>query len=182
MGLIYFRDGDVVVESGDVSIYNMDGKLYLEKGPGHNLWALEDELVDYVDQLASWPTGDCLEIGLGLGVASKYILSFPNVGTLTTIELDSDVIMAQKIANPIKDKRHLVLNAHGLFYLYETPRMFDFIFLDFYKVIDADTLPEIADMVTAANLRLKSDGKLLGWLDKHTTGDDYLNFMALFND
>lgn len=180
MGLIYFKDGEVVVESGDVRIYNMDDKLFLEKGPGHDLWALEDELADYIEQLETWPKGDCLEIGLGLGVASKYILSFPQVTLLTTIELDPDVITAQKIANPIKDKRHIVLNAHGLYYLYETSMLFDFIFLDFYKTIDEDSLPDIADMVTAAKLRLKPGGKMLGWLDKYTDGDDYLNFMTLF--
>ena len=180
MGLIYFQDGEVVAESGDVRAYKMNNKLYLEKGPGHDLWALEDELSDYIEQLASWPQGDCLEVGLGLGVASKYILTFPKVKSLTTIELDADVINVQKQANPIDDKRHKILNAHGLYYIYETKRTFDFIFLDFYKVIDEDTLPEIADMVTAARKKLKPDGRVLGWLDKHTDGDDYLIFMNLF--
>ena len=180
MGLIYFRDGEVVAESGDVRVYKMDEQLFLEKGPGHDLWALEDEITDYIEQLESWPQGDCLEIGLGLGVASRYILTFPKVDSLTTIELDPDVIVTQRLANPIMDERHMVLNAHGLYYLYETPRYYDFIFLDFYKAIDEDTLPEIADMVTAARLRLKPGGKLLGWLDKHTDGEDYLNFMSLF--
>jgi hypothetical protein len=181
MGLIYFRDGEIVAESEDVRIYNMDGKLFLEKGIGHDLWALEDELKDYTAQLESWPTGDCLEIGLGLGVASRYILTFPRVESLTTIELDPNVIAAQGMADPINDERHLILKAHGLYYLYETDREFDFIFLDFYKAIDEDTLPEIADMVSAANLRLKSSGKLMGWLDKHTDGENYNLFMSLFD-
>lgn len=181
MGLIYFRDGEVVAKSGLARVYKMDGKLFLEKGVGHDLWALEEELVDYIEQLDSWPRGDCLEIGLGLGVASRYILTFRQVNRLTTVELDSDVIAVQNMSNPIEDDRHLILNAHGLYYLYETPKLFDFIFLDFYKAIDEDTLPEIADMVTAAKLRLKPNGKILGWLDKYTDGDDYLNFMAIFN-
>jgi hypothetical protein len=181
MGLIYFRDGKVIAESGDTRVYKMDNKLFLEKGPGHDLWALEDELQDYIEQLDSWPKGECLEIGLGLGVASKYILTFPNVDSLTTVELDQSVIDVQARANPINDPRHIILKAHGLYYLYQTDRLFDFIFLDFYKVIDEDTLPAIADMITAAKLRLKSDGKLLGWLDKHTGGSDYLVFMSLFN-
>jgi len=181
MGLIYFRDGKVIAESGNARVYKMDDKLFLEKGPGHDLWALEDELQDYIEQLDSWPKGECLEIGLGLGVASRYILTFPNVASLTTVELDQSVIDVQAIANPINDSRHLILKAHGLYYLYQTDRLFDFIFLDFYKVIDEDTLPTIADMITAARLRLKPDGKLLGWLDKHTEGNDYLIFMSLFN-
>jgi hypothetical protein len=180
-GLIYFKDGELVAESGDTRIYKMNDKLFLEKGRGHNLWALEDELEDYIFQLESWPRGDCLEIGLGLGVASKYLLTFPKVTSLTTVELDEDVITAQAIANPIDDDRHLILNANGLYYAYETKRLFDFIFLDFYDVIDEDTLPVIADMVAACNRILKSDGKMLGWLDKHTPGDHAAIFMSLFD-
>ncbi|MGD9157212.1 MAG: hypothetical protein PVG39_02275 [Desulfobacteraceae bacterium] len=179
-GLIYFKDGELITEQGSTRIYRMNGKLFLEKDPGHTLWALEDELPDYIEQLASWPKGDCLEIGLGLGVASKYILSFPKVRSLTTVEIDKDVIAAQKIANPIDDDRHLILNANGLYYAYETNQLFDFIFLDFYDVIDEDTIPAIADMVLACERIIKSDGKILGWLDKHTEGDDMALFMSLF--
>ena len=180
-GLVYFKDGELVAESGNARIYRMNDKLFLEKGSGHNLWALEDELEDYIFQLDSWPRGDCLEIGLGLGVASKYILTFPKVKSLTTVEIDEDVIKAQGIANPIDDDRHLILNAHGLYYAYETNQMFDFIFLDFYDVIDEDTLPIIADMVVACNRILKSNGKMIGWLDKHTPGDHASVFMSLFD-
>jgi len=179
-GLIYFKDGDLIAESGDTRVYRMNDKLFLEKGVGHSLWALEDELKDYVYQLDDWPKGNCLEIGLGLGVASKYILSFPKVTSLTTIEIDEDVISTQKIANPIDDDRHLILNANGLYYAYETKKMFDFIFLDFYDVIDEDTLPSIADMTVACERILKNDGKMIGWLDKHTPGDHAAIFMSLF--
>ena len=179
-GLIYFRDGELIAEIGDTRIYKMNGKLFLEKGVGHTLWALEDELEDYIYQLESWPRGNCLEIGLGLGVASKYILSFPKVKSLTTVEIDADVIMAQKIADPIDDDRHLILNAHGLYYAYETKRFYDFIFLDFYDVIDEDTLPMIADMAAACERILKRGGRMIGWLDKHTPGDHAALFMTLF--
>jgi spermidine synthase len=179
-GLIYFKDGELIAESGNARIYKMNGKLFLERGKGHTLWALEDELVDYIQQLESWPKGNCLEIGLGLGVASKYLLTFPKVKSLTTVEIDEDVISAQKMANPIDDDRHLVLNANGLYYAYETKQMFDFIFLDFYDVIDEETLPVIADMVAACNRILKRGGRLMGWLDKHTPGDHAAIFMSLF--
>jgi len=179
-GLIYFRDGELVAESGDTRVYKMNDKLFLEKGVGHNLWALEDELKDYIHQLESWPKGDCLEIGLGLGVASHYMLSFPEIKSLTTVEIDQDVINTQKHANPIDDERHMVLNANGLYYAYKTKRMYDFIFLDFYDVIDEDTLPLIADMVAACNRILKRNGRMIGWLDKHTPGDHAAIFMSLF--
>lgn len=179
-GLIYFRDGELIAEIGDTRIYKMNGKLFLEKGVGHTLWALEDELEDYIYQLESWPKGNCLEIGLGLGVASKYILSFPKVKSLTTVEIDADVITAQRIADPIDDDRHLILNAHGLYYAYETKQLYDFIFLDFYDVIDEETLPMIADMAVACERILKRGGRMIGWLDKHTPGDHAALFMTLF--
>jgi len=179
-GLIYFKDGELVAESGDARVYKMHDQLFLEKGPGHNLWALESELEDYIQQLGSWPQGDCLEIGLGLGVASRYLLSFPKVKTLTTVEIDEDVIAVQKIANPIDDKRHIILNAHGLYFTYQTKRVYDFIFLDFYSHIDEDTLPEIADMVEACRRTLKDGGRLVGWLDPYTPGDFAKVFLELF--
>ena len=179
-GLIYFRDGELIAESGSARVYKMNGKLFLEKGTGHTLWALEDELGDYIYQLNDWPRGDCLEIGLGLGVASRYLLSFPRVDSLTTVEIDKDVIITQELVNPIDDDTHLILNANGLYYAYETRQVFDFIFLDFYDVIDEETLPLIADMVMGCNKILKNGGKMIGWLDQHTSSDHSNIFMSLF--
>jgi hypothetical protein len=179
-GLIYFQDGKKIAESGDTRVYELNNKLFLEKGQGHTLWALEDEIEDYIIQLESWPKGDCLEIGLGLGVASRYILTFPKVKSLTTVEIDVDVINTQEMANPIDNDSHLILNADGLYYAYETKSMFDFIFLDFYDVIDEDSLPVIADMAVACERILKRGGKMVGWLDKHTPGDHAAIFMSLF--
>jgi len=83
-GLLYFRDGELLAQSGEARVYRFMDFLHLDIGPGHNLWAIESELEDYVWQINGRPKGDCLEIGLGLGVASKYILSCPKVKTLTT--------------------------------------------------------------------------------------------------
>jgi spermidine synthase len=190
-GLIYFKDGEVVAESGDVKVYEMNNELFLEIGPGHNLWALSSELPDYVDQLWDLPKGNCLEIGLGLGVASNYILSCPNVVKLTTVEKNEDVIttydqVKQKVILDVynekfkEGKKHLILNADGLLYAVETKQRFDFIFLDFYSVIDEDTIPEIADMATACKRVLKPKGKIVGWFDKHTPEEYVSEFFTLF--
>ena len=154
-GLIYFEDGKVIAESGDAKVYKLNNELFLEIGPGHNLWALESELEDYIWQLNDKPRGECLEIGLGLGVASKYILSCPRVRGLTTVEVNEDVIKAYSQLksedysfdyNVYPEKRHTILNIDGLVYMYETKQRFDFIFIDCYDIIDEDTLPLIADM------------------------------------
>jgi hypothetical protein len=176
-GLIYFRDGELVAESGEARIYRFKNELYLEIGPGHNLWALESELSDYIWQLNDRPRGACLEIGLGLGVASRYILSCPRVRSLTTVEINMDVINIynkltmddynhESLVYP--EKRHTILDADGLIYMYQTKQRYDFIFIDCYDRIDEDTMPLIADMAYASRRILTKDGEVVGWLDKST--------------
>lgn len=193
-GLIYFQDGKLVAESGNARVYSMDveGKeeLFLELGEGHTLWAHSMEWEDYVYQLKGRPKGQCLEIGLGLGVASRYILSCPKVDQLTTVEVNEDVIAVQNKANPIDDKwgqitfkdRHTIVNAEGLAYMYSTKKKYDFIFIDCYDRIDEETLPIIADMAFAAKRILRSGGEVVGWLDQYTP-EAYLEmFFKIFKE
>lgn len=183
-GLIYFKDGELVAESGDAKVYKMNGELFLEIGPGHTLWALESELNDYMAQLEDRPRGRCLEIGLGLGVVSRYLLTFPKVEYLTTVEINSNVI---SVHSKIKEtdrglkldydkSKHRILNAEGLAYAYQTKQRYDFIFIDCYDRIDEDTLPIIADMFAACSRILKSGGEIMAWLDKHTAEPFYTAF------
>ncbi len=189
-GLIYFKDGALVAESGEAKVYRLNDELYLEIGPGHNLWALESELEDYAWQLDDKPNGACLEIGLGLGVASKYILSCPRVRSLTTAEINKDVIDVYNKLKP-KDykrsdyhvntgKRHTILNIDGLIYMYQTKERFDFIFIDCYAEIDEDSLPLIADIVHAGRRVLKKSGTIMGWFDKSTPEEFVTEFYGIF--
>jgi spermidine synthase len=180
-GLIYFRDGEVIAESGNAKVYKMNNELFLEIGPGHNLWTLESELKDYIWQLSDHPRGDCLEIGLGLGIASRYLLSFPRVKSLTTVEKNEDVIKVQKKVNFIDDERHTILNADGLYYAYMTKKKYDFIFLDFYAYITEETLPLIADMAVACRRILQPEGKIMGWLDEYTSEEHVKAFSEIFD-
>ncbi len=188
--LIYFQDGKVVAKCGDVTVYKMNNDLFLEIGPGHNLWALESEIVDYMYQLESYPNGEVLEIGLGLGVVSRYLLTFPNVKRVTTVEINPDVIGVNKlipeedrnVLSPMVDKQHIILESDGISYAYTTKRMYDFIFIDCYDAINEDTLPLIADMVHACSKVLKPTGKLMGWLDKYTPEPYYDTFYRLIED
>ncbi len=190
-GLVYFKDGKVIAESGDVKVYSMNRELFLEIGPGHTLWALEGESVDYMEQLYDKPRGDCLEIGLGLGVASRYILSCPKVTSLTTVEINADVIDVYEQVrsnssayidehNYFSQQSHTILNANGLIYAYMTKATYDFIFIDCYASIDEDTLPVIQDMVVACRKLLKKGGEIIGWLDKYTPQKDIIKFNSLF--
>ena len=188
---IYFVDGNVVAQSGDVKIYLMDNQLFLEIGPGHNLWALESEYAVYMDQLRGKPFGNCLEVGLGLGIASRCILTYPNVRHLTTIEKNNDVIEAHdkivpllnnKLTKwiPYDNNKHTIINDDGLHYLTTSKEVYDFIFIDFYKQIDEDTLPDIKDIVTAGKKCLSEKGIIMGWLDPFTPPEFYKEFENIF--
>jgi len=187
-GLIYFRDGELIVDTGSARVYRMNDELFLEIGDGHTLWALESELKDYTYQLRDLPKGDCLEIGLGLGVASRYLLSFPQVNHLTTVELNKDVIDAhaqipedtRKYPMDYDPTKHRILNADGLEYMYQTNKKYDFIFIDCYDRIDEETLPLIADIVAASARILKTGGEMVGWLDDHTPEVYALAFEQIF--
>lgn len=188
-GLIYFKDGELIAEHNSARVYKMNNELFLELGNAHTLWALESEITDYVDQLYDFPRGNCLEIGLGLGVVSRYLLTFPKVKQLTTVELNPDVIGVHDKIKPedrglnidYASDRHKILNADGLSYAYQTKQRYDFIFIDCYDRIDEETLPVIADMVHACNRILNPGGKMMGWLDKYTPEPYYHTFMEIFS-
>lgn len=190
---IYFKEGKSVAKSGSVSVYEMFDELFLEIGPGHNLWALEREYVDYINQLADKPRHKCLEIGLGLGIASRCILTCPHVESLTTIELSQDIInVHSQISSildngsrsdkwlPYNDTKHRIFNCGGLEYLYRTNAKYDFIFLDFYSHIDEETMPQIEDMAKAAKRALEYDGEIVGWFDPNTPDEFIEPFFNLF--
>lgn len=186
---IYFKEGSILAESGLVKVYSYNDDLFLEVGPAHTLWALGSELHDYMDQLHDHPRGSVLEVGLGMGIASRYILTLPRVRSLTTIEQNKDVIsvykqLLEKDTSFTKNfgyKDHLILNTEGLSYLYATKRKYDFVFLDFYRAIDEDTLPDIEDMVLGARRVLAPGGRIMGWFDKYTPDEHADKFYNLFD-
>lgn len=187
---LYFIEGKIIAESGSARVYEYNNDLFLEVGDSHHLWALGSEIIDYADQLKDKPKGNVLEIGLGLGVASRYILSLHNVRALTTIEKNKDVIDVYEVLKErdtqfqemFGHKKHLILNTDGLSYVYNTNRKFDFIFMDFYDVIDEETLPEIADMVLGCRRVLANNGKIMGWFDPYTPDEFVETFYSLFEE
>jgi len=176
---IYFIDGKVIADSNDIVVYEMDGVRYLEQGPGHSLWADSEEIEQLSEQINGAPRGNCLEIGLGLGVASEYILSKPKVNSLTTVELSSDVIYVYYELNK-KDDRHTIICQNGLDYMLETDKKFDFVFLDMYSCIDEDTLPEIKSYVNASKNILNDGGEVMGWFDPSTPIELAKEFFGYF--
>lgn len=178
-GTVYFRDGELVVKEGDTAVYKMNNSLYMETGRA-NLISSDEDLREYVWQLAKRPYGDVLVLGLGLGLASKYILSLPTVKSLTVVEPNIDVIKCQNAVNSINDPRFNIVNADLLTYLYETSQRYNFIFIDCYTIIDEDSLPLIADLIAGSKKPLKPKGTLLGWLGDGTPEIFITAFYNLF--
>ena len=175
---LYFTHGKIIAESGLIKVYEFNGELYLERGPGHNLWADSLEISELKDQIGGRPRGDCLEIGLGLGVASKYMLS-KNITSLTTVEKDMDVIKTYRQLNP-PDGMHLIVCSSGADFMMSTKNTYDFIFLDFYDVIDEDTIEDIKDYTKLAKTILRPGGEIVGWFDIYTPEEFVEPFFKLF--
>lgn len=165
--MIYFEDGEVIAESGRIKVYRMGNDLFLEKGPGHNLWIDTLENEDLNRQIGDFPRGNCLELGLGLGMASRHILSRPNVDLLTTVEIDPDVIEVHVQLNGVNNK-HIIVNMDAIKYLEMAKDKFDFIFMDHYSIIDEDTLDDIEYSYNLAKKLLTENGKVIAWFDSYT--------------
>ena len=178
-GIIYFRDGTLIAKSDETRVYEMGGELFMEAGR-NNLISSDGDLSDYIWQIGNKPYGNCLVVGLGLGIATKYILSLPKVDTVTVIEPNDSVINTQTLINPITDDRVSIINNGVLSYLYQVEDKYDFIFLDCYNIIDEDTLPFIADIVAASKKVLTRKGNLLGWLDNNTPEKFIEAFYSIF--
>lgn len=170
---IYFENGELIAQYGKARVYLFEGELYLEAGQGHSLWTYSLERKDYEEQIADKAKGRCLEIGLGLGIASAYILSLSKVDTLTTVEKNNDIINVyntlQEKGYASKDSRHHVFWDDGLEFMrgmqIRHGHIFDFVFLDYYTDLDEGGLMELYLFVSASRRILNPGGKIVGWLD-----------------
>jgi len=185
--MIYFEEGEVVASSGDVNVYKYEGDLYLDIGPGHNLWAVSSEIKEYRHQLRKHPRGNCLEVGLGLGVVSNYILALPEVESLTTIEKNNDVIETYRqllvLYEDPGDINYDIIRGDVVDVfprLLQINKKFDFIFFDHYSLIDEDTINDLSILLPMAKRMLNTDGQIMGWFDPYTPTEFADQFYELF--
>ncbi len=179
---MYFTHGTVIAESGNVKVYELAGEHYLEIGPGHTLWAINNELKEYAEQIEDKAKGNCLEVGLGLGVSSNYILSRAGVKSLTTIEVNENVLEVYRQLNPRIPDKHKMIHGSGQDFLLQTNEKFDFIFLDMYSCIDEETLLDIELYVKLSKRILKLGGEIVGWQDIYTPEEFITEFYKIFKE
>lgn len=174
------ENGKLTYQEGDVRIYNVDGEDYLFVGPV--MYASSIERKWYVKNVHGKARGKCLEIGLGLGVASKVILANSDVRHLLTVEKEPEVIKA--FGRPLprhnileKDVHEWVLNIFEVQKFSEP--FYDFIFVDHYTDMeeDYDDLKNLQEMLRPL---LKVGGNMVFWIDENAPPEDQFLIRSLW--
>ncbi len=165
-----FWDKNAVLEYNeeDVRVYRMDNEHYLFID--QIIYASTTERLWYIQNVMPHAKGRCLEVGLGLGVASKVILAKPEVKHLLTIEQNEAVIGA--FGRPLT--RHNILWADVYKWVgnfQEPTPMYDLIFVDHYTW-DEDVLFLLEDLAFKLELLLKEDGRMIFWVDEAAPDED----------
>jgi len=174
------RNGKLAYQVGDVRIYNVEGEDYLFVGPV--LYASSTERTWYVKNVYPRAKGKCLEIGLGLGVASKVILASKDVRHLLTIEKGEDVIAA--FGKPLP--RHNILERDVNEWMQEiadiqdfVEPIYDFIFVDHYTFEDEEYF-SLQELQQSLKPLLKEGGKMVFWIDEMAAEEEQYLIRSLW--
>ncbi len=156
-------------QNDDVRIYDMDAQKYLFIG--QVMYASTSERSWYVKNVMPYAHGKCLEIGLGLGVASKSMLVKNDVRHLLTIESNEKVIEA--FGRPLGSHNILHANiydwASNLAFYEPT---YDFIFVDHYTLDDEEIIAPLEELAVQLKRLLKPEGKMVFWIDTNATDEN----------
>lgn len=155
-------------EQGDVRIYQIEDDSYLFVQ--QIMYASTTERPWYIKHVFPYAKGRCLEVGLGLGVASKVILANNQVNHLLTVESNEDVISA--FGRPLV--RHNILTAD--IYKWTTglniiEPMYDFIFVDHYT-FEEEEFQDLKELATNLTPLLKENGRMIFWIDENAPEED----------
>lgn len=154
---------------GNVRIYNVEGEDYLFVG--QTIYASTKELPWYVHNVYNHAKGRVLEVGLGLGCASRLICKSPKVKHLLTIEKNEDVIAA--FGKPLR--HHHIIHADINKWIKDIPTefpFFDMIFVDHYTMGDEDIYPELQELAGKLSPLVKEGGRMVFWIDENAPEED----------
>lgn len=157
------KNGRLYYDKGNVKIYQLEGEEYLFVD--QTLYASSTETSWYIRNILLPAKGNVLEIGLGLGCASKILLSNPKLESLLTIEKNPYVIGA--FGKPMP--RHKIVNADIYEWLAGHPvgPRYNFIFVDHYTNQDEETFEELATLKKNLKKVLQKQGKIIFWYDSN---------------
>lgn len=157
------RNGRLDFQRGDVRIYYVDGEHYLFVN--QTMYASTTERPWYIRNVMPHARGSVLEIGLGLGCASKVILANPKVRHLLTIENNENVIAAY---GRLLRRHHLLLQ-DAEEWARSVPKiapLFDLIFVDHYTFSE-DTIDGLKELAQNLCPLVKEGGRMIFWIDEN---------------
>lgn len=169
------KNGKLVFHQDDVRIYNVDRQEHLLIG--QTIFASTLERPWYIQKVLPHAKGRCLEIGLGLGCASKVILANPQTAHLLTIEKNPRVIEA--FGRPLP--RHHIVQADIYEWARRVPKtytLYDLIFVDHY-VYDEDLFPALENLAQDLTPLLKVGGHLIFWVDEQAPDEEKARITSL---
>ena len=163
------KNANLEFQQDNVRIYQMDGQHYLFVD--QTMYASTTERAWYIHNIMHYAQGKCLEIGLGLGVASKVILARPEVTHLLTIENNEAVIAA--FGKPLPRHNIAAADVHEWLNNFIDPSaMYDLIFVDHYTWDDEDTYFELEELSFKLSPLLKKGGRMVFWVDENAPEED----------
>lgn len=164
-------------EKENVRVYKMDKEHYLFIG--QVMYASTTERSWYIQNVMPHVKGRCLEVGLGLGVASKVILANPEVKHLLTVELSEAVISA--FGRPLAKHNILCADVYEWVDNFQEPvPMYDLIFVDHYTFMEDELWENLENLVKKLSKLLKEDGKLIVWIDQNMAQSEIAQFKKLW--
>jgi spermidine synthase len=170
------RNGTLTYQHEDVRIYRVEGEDYLFVG--NTLYASSTELDWYIKNVHPHARGKCLEIGLGLGIASQAILANKAVRHLLTVEKVPEVIEA--FGKPLP--RHMLLEADIYKWIdgwvWKKPT-YDLIFVDHYT-LDIEELQLMMELRDNLRPLLRPKGNMIFWIDENAPDEDQEAFKNLW--
>ncbi|MBD3260755.1 MAG: hypothetical protein GF334_03625 [Candidatus Altiarchaeales archaeon] len=162
------RNAFLEYQEDDVRIYDMEGHKYLFIG--QVMYASTAERGWYIKNVMPYAKGKCLEIGLGLGVASKCILVKDEVRHLLTIEKNEKVVDA--FGRPLRNHNILHMDVNDwLEGLMIVEPFYDFIFVDHYA-FDEEDLEELPKLAEKLEKLLRPGGNMVFWIDENAEEED----------
>ena len=163
------KNGQLDFLQGDVRIYSIGSDDYLFVG--QTMYASTTERPWYIKNVLPYVKGSVLEIGLGLGCASKVILANPAVRKLLTIENNPDVVAA--FGRPLP--RHLILLTDIYGWAEKVPKetpLYDFIFVDHYASIEEEEVEKLRVLAVLLAPLVKNGGRMVFWIDVNAPESD----------
>jgi spermidine synthase len=158
----------LIFQQEEVRIYDIDDDEYLFVG--QIMYASTSERRWYLHNVYPHAKGKCLEIGLGLGIASRVILLSKKVSHLLTVEKNENVIAA--LGQPFP--RHNILSADVYEWaknLYLLEPTYDLIFVDHYT-FESEDFEELEELQAVLKPVLKKGGRMIWWIDENAPDED----------